>query len=262
MIQKVAYGVLQRQLQAHHVYFTKDGRPRHESSDLLTVPMDDGVIEPYAAFLRGNILCAMGSFTYSKSTVSPDMRIGRYGSIASGLTVLGFRHPYEWASTSAFAYDGNFPMFDHAARACEQERPVLKVRGPVRPRRIEIGHDVWIGDNVQLRKGLSIGHGAVIAARSVVTRDIPPYAIVGGNPATIIKFRFPDATIERLLGSAWWDFHFSDFVGAPVDNPDAFAHWIGDRSATGQLAPFRPQAIRLRDLTTGTPSSSHASSAN
>lgn len=248
MIHKFPYASLQRQLQQHRVYFTKDGRHRHDDGDPLVFAANDDVIEPYAAFLRGNILCPMGAFTYSKSVMAPEMRIGRYGSIASGLTVLGFRHPYEWASTSAFAYDDHFPMFDQAAQACDHTRAVLRVRGPVRPRHVDLGHDVWIGDHVQLRKGLSIGHDAVVAARSVVTKDVPPYAIVGGNPAQLIKFRFPDATIERLLASHWWDYHFADFSHAPIDNPDAFADWITDRAATGRLSPYRPVGLRMRDL--------------
>lgn len=70
--------------------------------------------------------------------------------------------------------------------------------------RVEIGNDVWIGDNVVILKG-KIGDGAVIGAGAVVTRDVPPYAIVAGNPARVIKYRFDDETIRKLLKEKWWD---------------------------------------------------------
>ena len=70
---------------------------------------------------------------------------------------------------------------------------------------ITIGSDVWFGDNCVIMSGITIGHGAVIANSAVVTKDVPPYAIVGGNPAKIIKYRFNDQIIKELLAIAWWD---------------------------------------------------------
>ncbi|MBO3762064.1 CatB-related O-acetyltransferase [Ciceribacter sp. L1K22] len=68
-----------------------------------------------------------------------------------------------------------------------------------------VGHDVWIGHNATIMPGVTIGNGAIVAAESVVTRDVPPYAIVGGNPARVIRMRFDDETIEALQQIAWWD---------------------------------------------------------
>ncbi|MFD1746864.1 CatB-related O-acetyltransferase [Rhizobium helianthi] len=68
-----------------------------------------------------------------------------------------------------------------------------------------VGHDVWIGHGATIMPGVTIGSGAIIAARAVVTRDVPPYTIVGGNPATVLRQRFPDADIADLLQLAWWD---------------------------------------------------------
>ena len=70
---------------------------------------------------------------------------------------------------------------------------------------VSIGHDVWIGTEALILSGVSIGHGAVIAARSVVTKDVPPYAIVAGVPARVIRSRFDPATVASLLRIAWWD---------------------------------------------------------
>ena len=68
-----------------------------------------------------------------------------------------------------------------------------------------VGHDVWIGQNAAIMPGVKIGAGAIVAAAAVVTRDVPPYAVVGGNPASIIRMRYPDDVIAELLEIAWWD---------------------------------------------------------
>ncbi|TQX84316.1 MULTISPECIES: CatB-related O-acetyltransferase [unclassified Rhizobium] len=68
-----------------------------------------------------------------------------------------------------------------------------------------VGHDVWIGHDAAIMPGVSIGAGAIVAASSVVTRDVPPYAMVGGNPAAVIKMRYPADVISDLLEIAWWD---------------------------------------------------------
>ncbi len=68
-----------------------------------------------------------------------------------------------------------------------------------------IGNDVWIGANVVIMNGVTIGHGAIIGATSVVTKDVPPYTIVAGSPARVIKSRFEDHIVQRLLAIQWWD---------------------------------------------------------
>ena len=68
-----------------------------------------------------------------------------------------------------------------------------------------VGHDVWLGYSALVLPGVRIGHGAVVAAASVVARDVPPYAIVAGNPARVIRSRFPEEAVARLLRAAWWD---------------------------------------------------------
>ncbi|MCE5316570.1 MAG: CatB-related O-acetyltransferase [Parachlamydia sp.] len=70
---------------------------------------------------------------------------------------------------------------------------------------IIVGNDVWFGYDSLIKNGVTIGHGAIIATRAVVVKDVPPYAIVAGNPAKVVKMRFNDATIQRLLSLAWWD---------------------------------------------------------
>lgn len=93
----------------------------------------------------------------------------------------------------------------------------------------EVGHDVWIGHGATIMPGVTIGAGAIIAARAVVTRKVPPYTIVGGNPATVIRQRFSDEEITDLLTLAWWDW--------PLDKIErALPHLeSGDIAALGQV---------------------------
>jgi virginiamycin A acetyltransferase len=87
-----------------------------------------------------------------------------------------------------------------------------------------IGNDVWIGYEVVVMAGVKVGDGAIIAAKSVVTKDVPPYAIVGGNPAQIIRQRFSDGEIATLLEIAWWNWdiekisrHLDQIVNADLE---------------------------------------------
>lgn len=70
---------------------------------------------------------------------------------------------------------------------------------------VVIGHDVWLGNDCAIMSGVTIGHGSIIGTRSVVTKDVPPYTVVAGNPATVVRTRFADHQIEQLLKLSWWD---------------------------------------------------------
>ncbi|MBB2186344.1 CatB-related O-acetyltransferase [Gluconacetobacter liquefaciens] len=87
-----------------------------------------------------------------------------------------------------------------------------------------IKNDAWIGANVTLLPGITIGNGAVVAAESVVTRSVPDYAIVGGNPAKIIKFRFDEVVVEKFLEIQWWDYNFVDFNCVDLGDVNKFLY--------------------------------------
>jgi chloramphenicol O-acetyltransferase type B len=78
----------------------------------------------------------------------------------------------------------------------------------------EIGHDVWIGAEAMILPGIKVGHGSVIGARSVVTKDVQPYSIIAGNPAKIIRMRFKDDQIKKLLELKWWDWSEKQLASA------------------------------------------------
>jgi len=107
-----------------------------------------------------------------------------------------------------------------------------------------IGNDVWIGREAMIMKGLSIGTGAIIGARSVVTRDVPAYAIVVGVPARIVKYRHTPETVARLLCSKWWEVDPEVLKRLPSNDPDKFLEEISSVN--------RPSAYRKVSLTRDT----------
>jgi virginiamycin A acetyltransferase len=123
--------------------------------------------------------------------VDPNTKIGRYCSIAHGVRIVNHNHPLSFKGTSGL-------FFNPAWGLCD--------RWLVDQQSLEVGNDVWIGANaVILPEVNSIGDGAVIGAGAVVNRDVPPYAVVLGNPARVVKFRFPEDVIARLLKEKWWE---------------------------------------------------------
>ncbi len=142
----------------------------------------------------------IGEFSYGRPKVRfPEsgckLTIGRFCSIADKVEILlGGNHRIDWTSTYPFAA---FPDLWPSAGG---HADFHASRGDV-----AIGHDVWLGSGAMVLSGVTVGHGAVVAARAVVTRDVPPYAIVGGNPARVIRSRFDEVTIADLVETAWWD---------------------------------------------------------
>lgn len=177
----------------------------------------------------------LGAYSYCRGLFGPVDRIGRYCSIASGVSIMGDDHPMDHVSTSPVLY--NTQEFQNlTGRSLPATLPHFD--GAARP--VTLGDDVWIGQDVLLRGGISIGTGAVIAARAVVTRDVPPYAIVGGLPARLIRMRFPEALIAKLLASRWWDYSAADLAGLPLDQPEAFCEALAVKVAAG-LTPMPEQ---------------------
>lgn len=143
---------------------------------------------------------AIGEWSYGRPKVRfPEsgarLSIGRYCSIADRVEILlGGNHRTDWVTTYPFAaMPGLWPGVDAPA-------DYHTTRGDV-----TIGHDVWLGSGAMILSGVRVGHGAVVAARAVVTRDVPDYGIVAGNPARLLRLRFPAEMVAELIDAAWWD---------------------------------------------------------
>lgn len=145
--------------------------------------------------------------------------IGRFCQIADGVRFVtsSANHRYDGFSSFPFA------IFGGGAAA---GRPSMPEGGPD----TVIGHDVWVGTGATILPGARIGSGTIVAAGAVVSGEIPPYSIVGGNPARIIRARFDAATVSRLLAIAWWNWpierilaHEAEICGADPDALEAVA---------------------------------------
>lgn len=124
------------------------------------------------------------------------IRVGKFTSIAARVTfIVGGNHNLDWFTTYPFAEDFN---------AADRVRGDRKGH-PSKPKGIKIGNDVWIGTGSTIMDGVEVGDGAVIAANSHVTKSVPSYAIVGGNPAKLIRYRFDEEMVAKLIEIAWWD---------------------------------------------------------
>jgi acetyltransferase-like isoleucine patch superfamily enzyme len=242
---RLKYSSVKSALASGKVYFTVRGEHRIKDDDDV-VFINSCEIEPYTGFLSGSSLWSMGAFSYSWSSLPVESVVGRYCSIARGLKILGARHPLEWVSTSSFTYDPGFIIFRDLMES-EQSQFKAKTR-PVGNSVIHIGNDVWIGADVTLKPGISIGSGSVIAASSVVVKDVPPYSIVGGNPAKIIRQRFDTALVNKLLSSEWWKYKFTDFSAMNMEEPNSFVEQLKNDVSDGKVSRFEPIPVRLKRL--------------
>lgn len=137
----------------------------------------------------------MGRYSYIAEYTSISMtEVGAFTSIAKGCTIGGGEHPMNWVSMSPVFHNSSGLMKKKFAKHEYQTH-----------RKTYIGNDVWIGAHCLIKSGVKIADGAVIGMGSVVTHDVGPYEIYVGNPAHMIRKRFDDETISKLLESQWWN---------------------------------------------------------
>lgn len=155
------------------------------------------------------------------------LRIGSFCSIGSGAAFMmagnqGHRH--DWISSFPFFFMSEEPAFATAVNAYAPAGDTI------------VGNDVWIGSEALIMPGIEIGHGAVIASRAVVTKNVEPYSVVGGNPARVIKKRFNDEQIELLLALAWWEWSLEHLQACmpllcTADVTGLHAYWHANQAA-------------------------------
>jgi len=143
----------------------------------------------------------VGEYTYGKENLQimsfrgseANVKIGKFCSIASDVKLItGGIHPMDWVST--------FPLSERFVKPSSYQVGMPSTKGD-----IVIGNDVWIATGVTIMSGVKVGNGAVIGSGAVVTKNIPDYAIVAGNPAQLIRYRFKEEQIKRLLDISWWN---------------------------------------------------------
>ncbi len=167
----------------------------------------------------------IGAFTYLRSgtEVYGPCEIGRFCSIGQNV-IIGLeknKHPTNWLTTSLFS---NRHESLHAKDLYIEPT--------------KLGNDCWIGRDVVIMSGVKIGNGAIIGARAVVTSDVPSFAIYGGVPAKLIRYRFSDSLIKKIEKSKWWNYSVTVLIAQEVNNPDLCIENLAN-SNTAILASYQ-----------------------
>jgi acetyltransferase-like isoleucine patch superfamily enzyme len=213
---------------------------------------DDITFEPPCSikWMQIHHKLVLGAFSYAVRGFYSNVGIGRYTSIGEEVQVGRADHPTSWVTTSPAFYNQNlFCVGDGFAGASLYHNYVPKLPPGKRATQFKftnIGHDVYIGRGAFIRPGVTIGHGAIVAAHSVVVKDVPPYAVVAGNPATVKKFRIPENLIEPMLAVEWWRFAPWQLQGIDMTEPGVALPQLQQLCPT--LEPYQPGLKSLRDF--------------
>lgn len=192
--------------------------------------------------------CEVGAFTYFNGCADVfHTNIGRYCSIAPDVVIGAGEHPVNYFSTHPFASGGGGSRFKGS-----EFYETIRARGGKAPKHKDtsIGSDVWIGTRAYISQGVNIGHGSIIAAGAVVTKDVAPYTIVGGVPAKPIGARFDLNVVAQFLELSWWDYSMDREALEAVsweDAEKALLH-LQDMKSSGFLKPaiYKTKKVRSR----------------
>ncbi|KQY55761.1 hypothetical protein ASD11_14715 [Aeromicrobium sp. Root495] len=208
--------------------------------------------EPPVRFLGGLVIRSetwVGAFTeFGRNIEIQSARLGRYGEMGPGSHLGATSHPTTWMSASAFQYRRSTWGWHPSASDVEVVDPEADGRPSFRGSRGEapaqIGNDVWLGANVVVLRGVTIGDGCVVAAGAVVTKDLPPYSIAGGIPARVIRPRLDADLAAELQELAWWRFSPNQLSGIQFDDPRRAVEQLRER--VPDLEPYDPGFTEIR----------------
>lgn len=203
--------------------------------------------------------CALGAFTLVNGGGTTSMyrcRVGRYAQIGEAVILGPPEHPQDWFSNHPFAFTRErylprmyqFPEFERLApdgsESCDYVQTV--------PCDTHVGHEAYIGAGSYVKRGVTIGDGAVVGASSVVTRDVPPYAIAIGSPARVKGLRFSESLVARFLALQWWHYDLAPYKHS-VDFRcvEETLTFFEQRLAAGELAPIEPETYHVAPTAQG-----------
>lgn len=216
---------------------------------------DAATFEPPCSFkwMSVNHSIHIGAFSYAVSGFYFAVRIGRYTSIGENVQIGRHSHSMHWFSTSPYFSTPSINILDLEP---SEEFPGTKGADffsdslPAQLKITHIGNDVWIGHGAFVLPGVKVGNGAVIGAMSVVTKNVPAYAVVAGSPAKVIRYRFAKEQIAKLEASAWWDFAPWQLKGVKVDDVEKFILHIASIRDSG-IKVYSPCVVKATDLANG-----------
>ena len=193
----------------------------------------------------------LGAFSYAVSGYYSCVSIGRYTSIGEEVQIGRASHPTTWVSTSPFFYLP-VPLFDVGADFEASDRYASygapQRRGAVSTafKPVKIGNDVYIGHGAMVMPGVTIGDGAIVGASAVVTKNVPPYAIVAGNPARLIRFRLDPILFAQLLHLQWW--RYAPWQLRDIDFSAPAVAIDGIKILEREQEPYSPPLVTVADL--------------
>lgn len=175
--------------------------------------------------------------------------VGRYSAFGPEVMIGAHEHPTDWLTVSRLTHVRGLHGWDAFLHPEDLARAQRGVRPYPRSTRLtRIGNDVWIGQRSYVKPGITIGDGAIIAAGSVVTRDVPPYAVVAGVPAVVKKQRFPDVVVEKLLRAQWWRYDLYAFDPLPYDRVEDALDQIAEQVESKKITPYAPPRVTPEEL--------------
>jgi len=200
------------------------------------IPLQEQITNPniivgrhsyYSGYYHGHSFDDCARYLAADRTDVDQLIIGNFCSIGSGAVFMmagnqGHRH--DWISTFPFFY------IDNDSFSCAKD-------GFERAGNTVIGNDVWIGSEAMIMPGVTVGDGAIIASRALVTKDVAPYEVVGANPAKHIKYRFSNDKINMLLEMAWWNWPDNELQACmnllcSADIDGLYKHWLAKKHKT------------------------------
>ena len=196
-------------------------------------------VESYASMPSGGFYSS-GAYSYCAGQIQPWFSVGRYCSLASNIQLMGNRHPIDRISTNPVSYDDEYEEIAKEDFGVDYKIERFHSGGAS----FSIGNDVWIGEGVLLGRNVRLHDGAVVAARSIVTKDVPPYSVVAGAPATVRKLRFSEAIIEQLLALRWWDYNYTDLPRA-WSEPERFVGELTELVENSKISKFTPPVFEI-----------------